>query len=81
MIQGELPKPPTKLSVRTVPLEAQMKRLEDDLRTRFVAGESKLVDVYSLAEKWNMKDLMNCAIDNIQDGFLEYGAVFGLASW
>lgn len=56
-----------------------MKRLEDSLRARFDAAETKLVDVFALAEKWDMKDLMNCAIDTIQDGFLDYGTVFGPA--
>ncbi|KAL2065926.1 hypothetical protein VTL71DRAFT_3596 [Oculimacula yallundae] len=76
---GELPKPPTQFSVQRPPSEAAMKRLEDDLRARFDAAEHKLIDVYALAEKWDMKDLMNCAIDAIQDGFLEYGTVFGPA--
>ncbi|KAG4433762.1 hypothetical protein IFR05_010761 [Cadophora sp. M221] len=76
---GELPKPPTKISVRSPPSLAEMNRLGDDLRARFDAAETKLVDVYSLAEKWDMKNLMNCAIDTIQDGFLDYGTVFGPA--
>jgi hypothetical protein len=60
-----------------MPPEGEMKRLEDDLRARFDAHEVTLVSLYCLAEKYEIKHLMNRAIDAIQDGFLEYGTVFG----
>jgi hypothetical protein len=69
--------PPTKFTVKTMPPESEIQRLEDDLRARFNAHEMTLVSLYGLAEKYEINDLMNRAIDAIQDGFFEYGTVFG----
>lgn len=60
-----------------MPSQARIAELEDDLRRRFDAQEMKLVDLYCLAEKLDINDLQNRAIDTIQDGFHEHGSVFG----
>lgn len=36
-----------------------------------------LTNLYIFAEKMAINDLMNKCIDTIQDGFLEFGTVFG----
>lgn len=76
-IQGDLPFPPTKFTLTKLPGKAELQRQEDNLRKRFDAMQYKLVQVYCLAEKWALYNLMNNAIDTIQHGFLDYGTVFG----
>jgi hypothetical protein len=60
-----------------MPSELEIMMLEEDLRMRFDAHISKLVDLYLLAVKYDIEHLQNTAIDCIQDGFHEYGTVFG----
>lgn len=62
---------------KPMPSHAEIQALEADLLTRFNKQQMKLVDLYCLAEKWRMEDLMNRAIDKIQDAYQNYGAVFG----
>ncbi|CZT04811.1 uncharacterized protein RAG0_11130 [Rhynchosporium agropyri] len=76
---GELPGPPSHISNSRPPNEATAKRMENDLHSRFKAAENKLVEIYALADKWNMSDLMNCAIDAVKDGFSEYYTAFSSA--
>jgi hypothetical protein len=51
--------------------------LEGDLLHRFNNHMLKLVNLYILAEKYAIEHLKNQAIDAIQDGYNEYGTVFG----
>jgi hypothetical protein len=60
-----------------MPSEAEILRLEADLLQRFNAHMSKLVELYLFAVKLDINDLQNTAIDRIQDGYHEYGTVFG----
>jgi len=89
---GQITKRPTSCSVRAMPSEVKIDRLENDFRQRFDGHILKLVNLYGLAEKvfrllhnlkhwtdipkYQMKDLMNCTIDTIQVGFWEYGSCF-----
>ncbi|KAF4624506.1 hypothetical protein G7Y89_g13668 [Cudoniella acicularis] len=74
---GNVAKPPTNFKVKTMPSQAQLEILENDLRQRFDQHEFQLVNLYCLAEKYNIEALANNTIDAIQDGFYEYGTVFG----
>lgn len=69
--------PPVNFRCKTPPNPGKAQELEADLRMRFDAHQQLLARVYSLAERYNMDNLMNTTIDSIQNGFLEYGTVFG----
>jgi hypothetical protein len=53
------------------PTQAQVQAAEDKLREEFNAHLIKLVKLYGFAEKYDMEDVMNRAIDTIQDGLVE----------
>ncbi|KAE8443676.1 hypothetical protein EG329_001448 [Mollisiaceae sp. DMI_Dod_QoI] len=74
---GNIEKAPTQFKLKKRPSAEESERLETDLRARFDAQEQKLVGLYCLAEKLDINDLQNRTIDTIQDGFHEYGTVFG----
>lgn len=76
-MQGNIQKAPTKIPIKTMPNQFEIMMLEEDLRMRFDAQISRLVDLYLLAVKYDIEHLQNNAIDSIQDGFHEYGTVFG----
>ncbi|KAL3423011.1 hypothetical protein PVAG01_04758 [Phlyctema vagabunda] len=77
LYHGMIPRSPTKVALKTKPSALEAYRLETDLRMRFDENQSNLVGLYGLAEKYAVHNLMNQTIDNIQDGFHEYGTVFG----
>jgi hypothetical protein len=60
-----------------MPNATEMERLETDLRHRFNDHQQALVDLYCCAEKYEIENLANKTIDAIQDGFFDYGTVFG----
>ena len=55
----------------------QMEIMEATLLAKFNEHLEKLVDLYAFGEKYGINDLMNRAIDNVQDGYKDYGTVFG----
>lgn len=75
-MQINIQKAPTKIPIKTMPSQFEIMMLEEDLRMRFDAQISRLVDLYLLAVKFDIEHLQNNAIDSIQDGFHEYGTVF-----
>ena len=74
---GTIQKPRTKIYIKTKPSQAEINRLESELLTEFNESLRILVSLYSLAERWEIHNLMNRTIDAIQDGYLEFGTVFG----
>ncbi|KAK8907073.1 hypothetical protein QC760_004341 [Botrytis cinerea] len=74
---GTIQKPRTKIYIKTKPSQAEINRLESELLTEFNESLRILVSLYSLAERWEIHNLMNSTIDAIQDGYLEFGTVFG----
>ncbi|CAD6443703.1 c3967945-c865-41bb-a16d-105ef24135ee [Sclerotinia trifoliorum] len=74
---GTVQKPRTKIHVKKTPSYAEIHRLELELLEEFNGTLKTLVSLYSLGERWGIHNLMNRAIDAIQDGYLEYGTVFG----
>jgi hypothetical protein len=74
---GKIEKPPVQFKIRTMPGATEMERLETDLRDRFDSHQRNLVELYCRAEKYEIENLANKTIDTIQDGFFEYGTVFG----
>jgi hypothetical protein len=74
---GQVAPAPTQITVRVMPNAVEVQRLETDLRERFNNHLHKLLHLYCLAEKYSINDLMNRAVDEIQNGFHKYGTVFG----
>ncbi|KAF7872483.1 hypothetical protein EAF04_003404 [Stromatinia cepivora] len=74
---GTVQKPRTKIHVKKAPSYAEIHRLESELLEEFNGTLKTLVSLYSLGERWGIHNLMNRAIDAIQDGYLEYGTVSG----
>ncbi|KAH6665472.1 hypothetical protein B0J14DRAFT_569075 [Halenospora varia] len=74
---GAVAKPPTVIKLKTMLPQAEIDRMEEDLRRRFNHHEETLVLLYCLAEKYDIEALANNTIDAIQDGFYEYRTVFG----
>ncbi|THV50085.1 hypothetical protein BGAL_0165g00040 [Botrytis galanthina] len=74
---GTVQKPPTKIYIKSQPSLVEIDRLELELLTEFNGSLETLVSLYSLAERWEIHNLMNRTIDAIQDGYLEFGTVFG----
>lgn len=77
--QGNIPKAPGTIPINRRPAEAEIQRLETELRGRFDAHVRKLCILYYLGEKYNIEHLLNNTISIIQDSFYEYGTVFGPA--
>ncbi|TGO09946.1 hypothetical protein BTUL_0149g00250 [Botrytis tulipae] len=74
---GTVQKPRTKIYIKSQPSLVEIGRLELELLTEFNGSLKTLVSLYSLAERWEIHNLMNRTIDAIQDGYLEFGTVFG----
>ncbi|KAI9647215.1 hypothetical protein NHQ30_003598 [Ciborinia camelliae] len=74
---GTVQKPRTKIYVKNNISQLENCRLEAELLKDFNNTLGDLVSLYALGERWEVHDLMNRAIDAIQDGYLEYGTVFG----
>jgi hypothetical protein len=60
-----------------MPSQLEIALLEASLRIRFDAQIGKIIGLYLLGLKYNIEHLQNSAIDCIQDGFHEFGTVFG----
>ncbi|KAF5874244.1 uncharacterized protein Bfra_004251 [Botrytis fragariae] len=74
---GTVQKPRTKIYIKSKLSQTEFNRLELELLAEFNGSLKTLVSLYSLAEKWEIHNLMNRTIDAIQDGYLEFGTVFG----
>lgn len=77
MTTGEVKKAKTKYMCKKRPSKQEMEALEAELRLEFNNDMMNLVSLYGLAEHMGINDLCNKAIDNIQDGYNEFGSVFG----
>ncbi|CAG8979696.1 hypothetical protein HYALB_00003927 [Hymenoscyphus albidus] len=77
LYSGEIERPPTQVLYKSKPSAKESQKLEVDLRARFDDRIRILTDLYILAEKMAINDLMNKCMDVIQDGFFDYGTVFG----
>lgn len=74
---GTVKQPRTKIYVKSTISQAESDHLESELLVEFNGTLQTLVSLYSLGERWGIHNLMNRAIDAIQDGYLGFGTVFG----
>jgi hypothetical protein len=68
---GEVAKPMTQVTVKTMPSEAEQEQLETALRKEFNAGIVNLVALYGLAEKLGINDLCNKVTNALHDAHHE----------